>query len=900
MPNQAGSIIILLSMKNFPKYKQKIWRVKPPVPELCGILARQLGISPITSQLLINRGVFTSEQGRAFIRGHLDNLHHPLLLRDMAIAVDRIMQAVRAGERVLVYGDYDTDGITSAVLLTDLLRRLGAPADYFLPNRLVEGYGVHLDVLKQARAAGTGLVLTVDCGIGALEEASWARANGLDLIITDHHEPPSELPRALAVINPRRPDCSYPFKELAGVGVALKLAQALLEAAGEAGAWQDYLDLVCLGTIADIMPILGENRILVKHGLARLAATGRPGLRALMEVSGIGKELGPREVGFGLAPRLNAAGRVGSPDLAARLLLTESAGEAAELALQLNRANQERQGLEAEVFKEALNLLETHDSWAEDRVLVLASEKWHPGVIGIVASRLLDRFYRPVLLIALESGEGRGSARSIPGFNIHQALDHCREHLLNFGGHALAAGFSIDSARIADFRREINTYARQALDDRQTIPPVYLDSIIDLDQVSEELVKEIDLLGPFGHANPVPLLGCLGAPVLDCRGVGKDQAHLKLRLRGQKNILDGIGFHLGAFAEVLATAEQQVDLVFRPGLNEYNGRRSVQLEVKELGLPALLDLPEGSGGPGFLSAHSRSHSEPAQAGENLFLPEYVLEAMYGQNAFPEHLAAEADQAQNLELVECGETSLKAEKIAQLAAGGKAALIITNSACQVIELAHYLQMTGACPAEKMILWTGRFSGKNKTTPAGFLKDTAGLIIATPSIFMVFTGRVDRVLVFSLPFSPEPLHRAVDALVPGGRLALLHHPADLTENLASLEAMAPDRNYLAELYKYLHREGSNHAEVNLDPGHAARFLLEAGFRHSRLCTVEVGLTVMSELGLLTCRREGNLARLKLLPAAKKRELPEAQTFRRVHMFKEKSSAWMKHFHATRSLS
>ena len=480
-------------MKNIPKRKVKIWQVKASEPVLSQIFAHKLKISPITAQLLINRGIYTVEQGLAFLGSELERLHNPYLMKDLEKAVDRILKAAGSGERILLYGDYDVDGITSTALLTRVLQGIGADVHNYLPHRLTEGYGLHLAPLQRAAEEGTSLVVTLDCGINALEEALWAKNNGLDLIITDHHEPPLELPQAVAVVNPKRQDCLYPFKELAGAGVALKVAQAIIKESGKNNlAWQDYLDLVCLGTIADVVPLHGENRILVKHGLSRLAHTDKCGLQALMKVSGVEKNtFGARDVGFGLAPRLNAAGRLGNPGEALRLLLTDNPAEAWEIANELNRSNQERQKIETDVLTEALHLLQAKPHLQEAQVLVLASEGWHPGVIGIVASRLTEMFNRPVLLVTLEGGEGKGSARSIPCFNMYQALEHCREHLQNYGGHALAAGFTIDSGKIEGLAKEINHYAAQALAQAETVPLLELDAIIEAAQIDEHWLKKL-------------------------------------------------------------------------------------------------------------------------------------------------------------------------------------------------------------------------------------------------------------------------------------------------------------------------------------------------------------------------------------------------------------------------
>jgi single-stranded-DNA-specific exonuclease len=450
-----------------------------------------------------------------------------------------------------------------------------------------------------------------------------------------------------------------------------------------------------LGTIADIVPIQGENRILVKHGLPALAGSNCPGIKALIEISGIkDKDIGTREVAFGLAPRLNAAGRTGAPELALQLLLSDHYSEAVELAGRLNRANQERQRIESAVLEEALVMLDSIQGKKESSVLALASENWHPGVTGIVASRLTDRFYKPALLITVEGGEGRGSARSIPGFNIHKALAHCRDLLLDYGGHALAAGFTIKSSDIEMFFRKLEAYAQEIMRGEKLLPLLEIDGLVDIEQVSEDLINEIKLLQPFGHANPDPLLGCRGARLVESRGVGKGSAHLKMRLGGSKKVLDGIGFNLGAYAEVLATGEA-VDLAFVPDINEYNGRRSVQLAVKDLGAPAVFALAEGQAGEAdCLGEYCCSlDGKLDDWREDLFVPEFVFTTLQKlRDGECQGLVKPQRQDYDIQVVDCRDAGDRPLRLAELAAAGEPALVITACGYQNVELAHHIVLS----------------------------------------------------------------------------------------------------------------------------------------------------------------------------------------------------------------
>ncbi len=891
------SIIILISMKTFPENSQKLWQVKSPAPALSSIFARKLGITPITAQLLINRGIHTIEQGRVFLSSELARLHDPLLFKDMDRAVDRILKAVEAKEKILIYGDYDTDGITATALLARIFRRLGADVGCYVPNRLAEGYGLHTEVLKKAHTAGISLVITVDCGISDLAEIRWASENNMDLIVTDHHEPPEELPTAYALLNPKCIDSGYPFKELAGVGVALKLGQALLDAAGQGSeAWRDYLDLVCLGTIADIVPIIGENRILVKHGLPALEETRCPGIQALIEVSGVkDNSISPREVGFGLVPRLNAAGRTGAPGLALELLLTEDYDKALELAKLLNKANQERQRIEADVLEEALGMLDSDPAKQEAAVLALAAEHWHPGVIGIVASRLTGRFYKPALLVAIEGDEGKGSARSIPGFNIYKALVHCREYLLDYGGHALAAGFTVKTANIEIFFTALKAYAREIMGGERLQPLLEIDGLVEMDQVNERLISEINLLQPFGCANPSPLLSCRGALLLESRGVGKSSAHLKLRLRGDNNVLDGIGFNLGAYADILTKGEA-VDLAFVPDMNEYNGRRSVQLEVKDLGAPALFTSRDKLDSDTDILEEScfSPSGDLAEDSEDLFVPEFLFTTLKGLAACERPLPPKSDRkADDIRYVDCRNSGSRPLQLAEMAATGEPTLVITSCGYQNIELAHYIQLSDSSLRGKVAYCHYHTSSEMKGKLASLFKSGGiSIMFATPAAAVSAGLSAGQVLLYHLPYSPEAALHAAERVTPGGALHLLFGEDDLQDNLDGLEELAPGREYLAELYQLLRRGRKENVLSNVNILTSA--MKAAGYPQTSVYTLRTALAIFVELGLLSCTGEGVLMNIHLSPApSEKLDLFQARTYERLTRIKEDSIRVMRNF-------
>lgn len=557
--------------------------------ERARVLSRNLGVPPLVGRVMFLRGIEAPGAAAEFLRADLDDLVDPFLLPDMEKAVVRVLRAVRHGERIRIYGDYDVDGITSTCVLLNVLKSLGADVDYYIPDRLGEGYGLNLEAIEKAAASGTSLLITVDCGITAVDEVELARERGMDVVITDHHEPADVLPRAYALVNPKRVDSSYPFRDLAGVGVAYKLASALLRArAGtlDAPALPDeILELVALGTIADVAPLTGENRIFAKHGLARLNATSNPGLRALIDVSGLaGREIGVGAVGFSLGPRMNAAGRLGDATLCVDLLTTSSPERAAEIASVLDRANQERQSLEQAILEKAASMVKmTATGEAEDAVLVLAGEGWHAGVIGIVASRLVERFWRPVILISMNGDEGRGSGRSIDAFDLYGGLVQCADLLKEFGGHRHAAGLAISRDAVDALRERLNHVGRSMLAPEDLVRKVTCDLEVRFGEIDLAVAEGLAMLAPFGAGNPVPTFISRGVRLVEYRGVGVEARHLKMKLAQDGVMLDAIGFGLGDMAPVLFTrGAREVDIVYTIEVNQWNGTRQAQLSIKEL------------------------------------------------------------------------------------------------------------------------------------------------------------------------------------------------------------------------------------------------------------------------------------------------------------------------------
>ena len=550
----------------------------PPASSLVHDLARGLGIAPALAGLLLRRGLTSPADARRFLRPALEELADPNSLAGMPEAVAVVTRAVRTGTGILVHGDYDVDGQCASALLTRALRAAGAKVSPFLPHRLRDGYDLGAAGIEAARAAGAGLILTCDCGITAVDAVAAARAQGLEVVITDHHLPGPELPRATAIVDPQRPDDVSGLRQLCGTGIAFKLVQALVPALGlPANLPYHLLDLVALATIADIVPLVGEDRILVRHGLKLLADSRWPGVRALVRASGLeGREIRAGQVGFILGPRLNAAGRVGDANDGLRLLLADDEAEAARLALQLERMNVERQGLDQRILEEALDQVERECDPDRDRALVLASDSWHPGVVGIVASRVVERYGRPAFLIALDGDIGKGSGRSISRFDLHAALHRCEDLLERFGGHHMAAGLTVRRDRIAAFRERFAGVAREALAEVDLGPEQRVDLVLGLGEVDADLERLCRHLEPCGMGNPSPVFGARGIRLEGARRVGG--GHLKGTLAAGGERLAAIGFN---WADRAPPAEM-LDVAFRLEQNEWQGEITLQARIVAL------------------------------------------------------------------------------------------------------------------------------------------------------------------------------------------------------------------------------------------------------------------------------------------------------------------------------
>jgi single-stranded-DNA-specific exonuclease len=574
-------------------YRPKRWKIDPPNSGAAD-LASRLKISPIVAQMLLNRGISDFENAQAFLRPSLLALADPNLLPGLTDAAQRIAGAIRDREKIVIYGDYDVDGITATSILWHAITLLGGLVETYIPHRIDEGYGLNAEALGQIIDGGAKLIVTVDCGITAIEPARIARERGVDLIVTDHHQwhgDPPMLPDCRGIVHPRLKGGAYPNPHLCGAGVAFKLAWGIGQAIGGAvrvsesfrGFLVEATALAALGTIADVVPLVGENRVLAHFGLSGLAASKLTGIRALIESTALtGKSLDTYDVGFLLAPRLNACGRLGHAALAVEMLTTAGEARAKEIAVYLEGQNRARQAVEKQILEQALAQIESN-GWGgnENRALVLAAEGWHAGVIGIVASRIVDRYCRPTVMIALSNGQGQGSARSIAGFHLANALESCGTHLLAYGGHEMAAGLKIETGHLDDFREAFGKVADSLVTEEMLVPQLRVECNADLPEITEALVNDLQRLGPFGHGNRRPTL-CLDHAIVagSPRRVGKTGDHLQLMVKQKRQTMRCIAFGVGDMMDKLASGAS-IRVAVEPSINEFNGRRSVELQVKD-------------------------------------------------------------------------------------------------------------------------------------------------------------------------------------------------------------------------------------------------------------------------------------------------------------------------------
>ena len=541
-------------------------------------IVEKFNISELLATVLVNRNIVEEKDVELFLNPTRNDFHDPYLMPDMRQAVDRIVKAIENKEKTMIYGDYDVDGITSITVLSRFFKERGLEVGSYIPNRLDEGYGLNKEAIKQIADEGYKLIITVDCGISGVEEVAYAYELGMEVIITDHHEPLEELPKAVAVIDCKRKDNNYPFNSLAGVGVAFKLIQALgIELKLEEKEYLKFLDIVCIGTISDIVPLIDENRVIAKLGLKLVEVTKSPGVRSLLNAAAY-KEVNSNTVSFGIAPRINACGRMGFEDEALNLFLTENIVEANRITEKLNEYNKKRQDIEKKIFEEAIGKIES-ENLKENNALVVGAEEWHHGVIGIVASKITELYFKPSILICFEGEDGKGSGRSIPGFDLHAALCSSSKYLEKYGGHEMAVGLSLKKENFEEFKKIFEEIAKEA-NTEEIVPVIKIDKEINLKDITLENVKSLKLLEPFGESNKTPIFIYKNLRIDSIRALSEGK-HLKLTLKDGNTIVNAIGFNMGKYSEEYLIGDK-IDVIGVLETNTFNGIESVQINMKDL------------------------------------------------------------------------------------------------------------------------------------------------------------------------------------------------------------------------------------------------------------------------------------------------------------------------------
>ncbi len=821
-----------------------------PDPAACYLLSQRLGLSPVTAQVLYNRGLTTPEEAEAFLHAGRGQILDPFLLKDMDAAVRLIRDRIRQGGPIMVYGDYDVDGVTGTTILVLALRALGATVEFYIPNRFSEGYGLNAAALREIRERGFDFVLSVDTGVSANAEAEVARELGMTLVISDHHEPGPVLPNVAALINPKRPDCTYPFKGLSGVGVAFKLALAL----ETPNAW-DLIDIVTLGTIADMVPLVGENRAIVREGLARLGSTRRPGLKALMEVAGVKQPVTATHIGYALGPRINALGRMGSAMQGVELLITEDPARAWELARHLDDENRSRQEVEAAILQEALQQAESLSPAEREYVLVLAGEGWHHGVVGICASRVLEAYHRPAILLSIDGDEARGSARSIPAFHMHRALLQVSDLFSKWGGHAAAAGMTLKRKEdLPELRRRLNALAAQWLRPEDLVPEQRVDASIGLDQVTDQLMNELSTLEPHGIGNPAPVFAATDLNVLDQRTMGKEQQHLKLVVRqaggGLTPPMEAVGWNM---APARPAVGARVQVAFQPEVDTFSGRPKLRLTMRDLqvvassadaGFPVHVAALPSVSSADCLAWDPLAEAPIAKAGRPSVRDARGprLAGLLAHMQAPQPEAAAAAEAE-------GEAEERPEptRLLYLEALSYPAenrlLVLTASPWAAAALTASLLTAMPDRRAAIHLWR-----------PGQPEPTGGQIVVGAQGQRPAGAYTDTVL-----YHPPLQHGAY----PGERLHLLWEETDWRLTETALAWPYPDRDVLVALYKLL-KAG------NASPERLAATLGEMPGPWSAL-RLEAGLTVFRELGL--AGPDG-----RLLPSNTRFQLEQSQRYLR----------------------
>jgi single-stranded-DNA-specific exonuclease len=777
-------------------------------------IQKTYGLSKIIADMLASR--LNLHEVKSFLNPDLKDLHSPYLLRGIKEAKELIQQHIASKDLITIYGDYDVDGITATAILYLTLKKLGAKLDYYIPERLVEGYGINEEAIDKIAERGTKLIISVDCGITSVKEVEKAKILGIDVIITDHHSIPKEIPQADVVINPHLPGIEYPFCDLSGVGVAFKLSQALI---GEKA--YELLDIVSIGTIADIVPLLGENRIIVKEGLKRLNETQNIGLKALIKASGLENvEIDEYHVGFILAPRLNAAGRLKSAEAAVRLLISHSKEEVEEIAEYLNQENLNRQQIENQILQQAIKKVEETVDLNREKVIVLWDENWHPGVIGIVASRITERFHRPSILISLGEEEGKGSGRSIEGFNLYKALEYCKDYLIKYGGHEMAAGINIEKNNLEIFKAKINEYADTVLSELDLIPSLKIEAKVKNEKIDIEIAKQVQKLKPFGSNNPRPNFLFEGLTVTKIFDLNSGR-HKKIIAQKGKFVYELMLFDTAEKRNDIKIGDI-IDVVGSVEINTWNGIESVIINVKDV----RVKLP--------LFSYYKNLSK--------IMIEYKLEK--------KEINRKVDY-----IIDKRGINNKWEYVLKLFKGESKTAVIVNTAVELKSLLRYLKK------EKFV----NFSFCNMNC-----KKENGILFFTNSLEPL--KYYDDIIIYDIPFKKEIFYYILYHS-QGKKIHLVFNESDIYYNLKSFDEIFPQRKDFIKLYKFIEKGNTIlfkehlHPHLNLNP---IKFLF---------C-----IKAMQEIGLINVKERDNIFMLSKNSVPQKVNIEQTQIMQRIFSAKK----------------
>jgi len=835
---------------------KKKWMISPYNSQLQLKISEELNISPVLAQLCINRGMSTIREVENFIGTSPNEVHDPFTFRHMRQAVNLIEDTIKNQEKILIYGDYDVDGVTAASLLYLYIKNRTSSISYYIPDRLEEGYGLNEEAVYWAYREGYKLIITVDCGISSVNETEIAKSLGLNIIITDHHTPPDKLPAAEAIINPKVKDSGYPFLDLAGVGVAWKLAQALEISKGLCNndhsiVLAEYLDLVSLGTVADVVPLVGENRVIVSLGLKKIVESQRPGIKALLSATGLeNKLISTGQVGFILAPRINAVGRLSKGSSAVKLLTGLEYQECLSQANELEQINCQRQEVEGEILEEAIRQIEERVNLAEDFVIVLASENWHPGVIGIVSSRLVEKYYRPVVLLTVEGDLAKGSARSVEEFDIYQAFRHCKELLIQFGGHKMAAGIKLNKENIRLFQKTINDYASAIVNKDLIVPSVKIDLELDTDGAEGKYIEDSERLSPFGSGNAQPVFAYRNLRVVEAKAVGNNQTHLKVVFDTGDYLLDGVGFHLSHHLSWIRPF-CKVDVAVSLEKNRWNGCEKIQLVIKDI----------------------QPHSG---------LPEMVP----GSNKNVSHIIGEKPVVREL-LADFREINNREEYLLNLLKRKETCLIYVSSPRKIEELIQLVSMKG--PTNIKIGWCHGYQRpwQHGLVMAKVKNRIFDAVVFTGNLYADTEGLFNHVVFFHSPRNMEQFNRCIylGSSNSSPKIHLLFNMGDMKAIDWDLKTVFPDRELLGKIYKSVKHLASSTNQIFGSREEIIRRIRIEGLDKGIEKAFDAWVAIMMELGLIKMSSTGNRYRLELINNGNKCNLEDSFCY--VEGLKEKKA-------------